>query len=350
MMRMEERLLKTVQALAAAAVLSCSGCGFKDDPVPPQHVLPQAVLDLRAELDDQGATLSWSYPRETVTGDAIEQIEGFELFQAEIPADGFCPSCPVPYRTAIEVPGGFVVPGSGKTAIYEVRDLRPGNFYYFKVRSKSGWWRESKDSNEVSFLWQTPPMTPQGVSLLSGDGRNILKWQPVVVLKDGSAATVPVRYQLFRSVDGGAMSPYGEPISGTTFNDTAVTNGKNYTYQIQAQSTYSHGTVNSGFSDAVLANPTDHTPPPVPSRVEALRTELGIKIFWDMVEAEDLAGYRVYRRDPGREPVLVGEVNLPYTLFLDSKAPGGVVLYSVSSIDTRSPANESARSSEVRAE
>ncbi|MGD9947244.1 MAG: hypothetical protein AB7U29_02055 [Desulfobulbus sp.] len=350
MMRMGERLAKAALAFTTMGILVCAGCGYKDNPVPPQQVLPQAISDLRVELNDQGATLSWSYPRKTVTGDPVEEIEGFELFQAEIPEEDFCPSCPIPYRAAIEVPGGLVVPGSGKTSIYEFRDLRPGNLYYFKVRSKSGWWRESKDSNEISFLWQTPPLTPQGLTVVSGDGQNTLQWQAVTLLKDGAASTVPVRYQLYRGVDGGKMNTYAEPITATIFNDTAVTNGKSYAYQVQAENTYSHGVVNSGLSETVIAQPTDHTPPPVPLRVEALRTEIGVKVFWDNSEAEDLAGYRIYRRVPGAEPVLVGEVNLPNTLFVDEKAPGDTVYYSVSSIDTRNPANESGRSTEVLAE
>jgi len=350
MMAWEERLAKAALVMATAGLLVCAGCGYKDKPVPPQQVLPQAVSDLRVELDDQGATLSWGYPRKTVTGTPLEEVEMFELFEAEIPQEDFCPSCPIPYREMIEVPGGQLVPGSGKTAIYEVRDLRPGNLYYFKVRSKSGWWRESQDSNEVSFLWQTPPMTPQGLTVTSGDGENTLQWQPVTQFKDGAEITVAVRYQLYRGVDGAAMDTYGEPITATSYNDTKVINGKSYTYQVRAENTYDHGTVNSGLSDTVTATPIDRTPPPVPSGVEALRTEIGVKVYWDDSEAEDLAGYRIYRRVPGTEPVLVGEVNLPSNLFVDKKAPGGVIYYSVTSIDTQSPANESERSVEVPAE
>ncbi len=349
-MRWEERLVQAALVLATAGALLCAGCGYKDKPVPPQQVLPQAVTDLRVELDDQGATLSWSYPRKTVTGTPLEEVEQFELFQAEIPKSDFCPSCPIPYREVIEVPGGQMVPGSGKTAIYEIRGLRPDNLYYFKVRSKSGWWRESKDSNEVSFLWQTPPMTPQGLTVLAGDGENMVQWQPVTQLKDGSEATVAVRYRLYRGIDGGAMQPYGEPLAATSYSDQAVTNGRSYAYQVRAENTYNHGTVNSGLSDTVTANPIDQTPPPVPLEVGALRTEIGVKIYWDDVQAEDLAGYRIYRRVPGKQPVMVGEVNIPANLFLDKEAPKGEVSYSVTSIDTHSPANESGPSVEVRAE
>ena len=350
-MNVEERWAKAALALAVGVMLSVSGCGYKDDPVPPQHVLPQAVNDLRVELDDQGATLSWTYPRKTVTGGDVEEIDGFELYRAEIPVASYCPSCPVPYNSKIEVPGGMVVPGSGKTAVYELRDLRPGNLYICKVRSQSGWWLYSQDSNEVSFLWQTPPKTPTGLSCQGGDGRNSVQWQAVRQLKDGSERTVPIRYQIYRSVDGGAMEKLGEPLEATTYIDTKVENGRSYTYQVRALSSYAQGAVQSGLSETVQATPTDTTPPPVPAGLAALRTEIGVKVYWDTVQAEDLAGYRVYRRQPGQStPVLVGEVNLPHSLLIDTAAPNGALMYSVSSIDTRSPANESARSAEVAAE
>lgn len=350
-MRMEERWTKTALALAVAAMLGVSGCGYKDDPVPPQHVLPQAVSDLSVELDDQGATLSWTYPRKTVTGGDVEEIDGFQLYRAEIPVASYCPTCPVPYNSMIEVPGGMVVPGSGKTAVHELRDLRPGNLYIFKVRSQSGWWLHSQDSNEVSFLWQTPPKTPAGVTCQSGDGRNLVQWQAVGELKDGSKSTVPIRYQVYRGVDGGTMAKLGELLTTTTYTDPTVENGRSYTYQVRALSTYAQGAVQSGLSEAVQATPMDKTPPPVPTGLAALRTEIGVKVYWETVQAEDLAGYRVYRRQPGQAaPVLVGEVNLPQSLLIDTAAPNGALMYSVSSIDTRSPANESVRSAEAAAE
>lgn len=350
-MSMEERWAKTALAVTLGAMLSVSGCGYKDDPVPPQHVLPQAINDLRVDLDDQGATLSWAYPRKTVTGGDIEEIDSFELYRAEIPVASYCPTCPVPYSSIIKVPGGMVVPGSGKTAVYELHDLRPGNLYILKVRSQSGWWQHSQDSNEVSFLWQTPPKTPAGLSCQSGDGRNLLQWQAVSELKDGGRSEVAIRYQLYRGVDGGAMEKLAEPLNATSYTDTAVENGRTYAYQVRSVSTYAQGSVNSGLSESVQATPMDTTPPPVPTGLAALRTEIGVKVYWDAVESEDLAGYRIYRRQPGQAaPVLVGEVNLPHSLLIDSKAPDGALLYSVSSIDTRSPANESVRSAEVAAE
>ncbi len=349
MIRFGGRFGKATLVLTPLALLPLGGCGFKDKPVPPQHVVPRAVFDLQVELDDKGATLSWTYPRETVTGGDIETIDGFELYRAEIPVNSYCKTCPVPYDTPIDVPGGTVPPKSPKKAIHEVRNLRPGNLYFFKVRSKTGWWSESQDSNQVSFFWQTPPMTPKNLSATGGDGKNTLKWQPITQLRDATPVTVPVRYQIYRRVDGGAVAKIGEPQTAATFTDSTVENGREYSYQVQAISTYDQGTMNSDLSETAQAHPLDRTAPPVPNAVEGIRTEVGVKIYWEHVEAGDLAGYRVYRRTPGQsKAVLAGEVNLPYNMFIDAKAFGAPLFYSVSSIDTQNPVNESTRSAEIR--
>jgi uncharacterized protein len=349
MIRYGDRLRRTSLVLAVLALLPCGGCGFKDKPVPPQRVVPKAVLDLQAELDEQGATLSWTYPKETVTGGDVEEIEGFALYRAEVPVDSYCKTCPVPYDAPIAVPGGVMAPGGGRTATHEVKELRPGNLYFFKVRSKTGWWSESQDSNEVSFFWQIPPKTPEGLTSTGGDGENKLQWQAVSQLRDATPLTVPVRYQLYRNSDGGAFAKIGEPLAATVFIDTTVENGRTYSYKVQAVSTYNQGEVRSGMSAAVQANPLDRTAPPVPKGVAGIRSEVGVKVYWDQVKAADLAGYRVYRRSEGEgKAVFIGEVNLPYNIFVDSNAPKQPLFYSVSSIDAQSPANESTRSPEIR--
>jgi uncharacterized protein len=263
--------------------------------------------------------------------------------------NSYCSTCPVPYDSPIALPGGTVPPDSRKTVIHEVRNLRPGNLYFFKVRSKTGWWSESQDSNEISFLWQTPPMTPAGLTATSGDGQNTVQWQPVVLLRDATPATAPVRYQLYRGVDDGPLAKIGQPLAASAYTDSMVENDRVYAYQVQALSIYDQGTVNSGLSEVVQVKPLDRTAPPVPKGVEGISTEVGVKIYWNHVEAADLAGYRVYRRSEGEsKAVFIGEVNLPYNMYIDSNAAKGPLFYSVSSIDTRSPVNESTRSPEIR--
>lgn len=339
----------TLTLMALAILLPLTGCGYKDKPIPPQQIVPRPVTDLQYQLTENGVTLFWSYPKETITGRELDSITTFQLYRAVVPADTYCDTCPIPFIPPIDLPGGAVPERSGKTATYNITVLRPGNLYFFKVRSKSGWWSESADSNIISFLWETPPLAPDNLMATAGDGAVTLRWDPVPDREDTTATAMPVSYQIYKGVDGGPLKKFSEPISATTFTDRQVRNGSTYAYQVQSVGMYQQGSVAGGLTASVFATPQDVTPPPIPSGIQGVRTDVGLKIFWNHVEAEDLAGYRLYRRtDSETEAVFIGEVTMPHNLFTDSDAPKNQRLYySVSSIDGQSPANESARSSET---
>lgn len=331
-------------------LLVLSSCGYKDKPVAPQQVVPKAVTDLRHQLSEKGVTLYWSYPIETVTGEDLTDISEFIMYRAVVPIDSYCESCPIPFGPPISLAGG-VLPNEGrKTASYKATLLRPGNLYFFKVRSKNGWWAESMDSNVVSFLWNTPALAPEGVKIVPGDGRISLSWKPVQSHLDGTPVTERIQYQVYRSFGGSEFVPVGGLLSDTAFEDDEVVNSRKYFYQVQAMSMYDKGAVGGGMSESVGGTPVDKTPPDVPKDVRGIKTGKGIKVYWSQVKAKDLKGYRVYRRlADAKAPQLVGEVELPYTMFIDTSIPAGAarVYYSVSSIDKRKPANESVGSPEI---
>jgi len=352
---MSSRSLPFLKSILAVSLLSCllasSGCGFKDKPVPPTRLIPKPILDLGYQLDDKGATLQWSYPGQTVTGDQVAEISGFALYRYEVREEDYCKTCPLPFDAPLTLPGGMPSGEGTKTASYQATALRPGNLYFFKVRSKIGWWIESQDSNIVSFLWHSPPKAPEGVSATGGDGTNSLKWHPVSQGQDATSLGDKVQYQVYRKTGDATFAKVGSPIAATSYLDTGVENGKVYSYQVQALAIGKEGTVIGGLmSTTVDATPLDKTAPPPPVDVQGLRTDVGVKIFWSNVEGSDLGGYRVYRRTAGESKArLAGEVHLPYTLFIDQAAPPTAELfYSVTSIDTQNPANESAKSSEVK--
>jgi hypothetical protein len=346
---------RVLLSLSAALIFltALGGCGFKTLPVAPQAVVPVPITDLRYELSEKGVTLYWSYPIETITGQQIEELDSFILYRAVVPADSYCDTCPIPFGKPVVLPGG-ALPGEGrKTATYEATLLRPGNLYFFKVRSKSGWLAESADSNLVTFIWQIPPKAPAGLTAEAQDSGVSLKWQPVTTHIDGTPVTVPVRYQVSRSVGGADFVDIGAQIADTNYVDTTAVNSRKYFYRVQSLSVYEQGSVGGGLSDSVAATPLDKTPPGHPTDVKAVRTAAGVKVFWSPVQDEDVAGYKVYRRLPGAgAPTMIGTVESPYSLFDDTTVPAGItrLFYSVSSFDKSDPPNESTSSPEIRVE
>lgn len=326
-----------------------SGCGYKTMPVPPEEVVPKAVTDLRYELDRNGVTLKWTYPRQTLRGDELTGIVSFKLFRAVVPVDTYCDTCPIPFGEPIMVEGGGVVQAAPKTAEYKTTLLRPGHLYFFKVRSAAGWWADSGDSNIVSFMWDVPPAAPQKIEASVADRSVTVRWQPVTRRIDDTKIKEDVKYQVLRNSGSGAFAPIGQLVSDIEFIDNQVANTKVYQYKVQAVVVYEKGQVGGGASSMVEAVPVDQTPPSIPAGVEGIRTASSVKIIWERVNSADLKGYRVYRRLPdAATPVKIGEVGADSIMFDDGNPPqADSWYYSVTSIDSAQPANESEPSAEV---
>lgn len=336
--------------LLVLMVSGIAGCGYKTMPVPPQEIVPKAITDLRYELDEKGVTLNWTYPEETVKGDELSDVTSFKLYRAVVPVDTYCENCPIPFGEPILIEGGAVTPGQARTAAYSAILLRPGHLFFFKVRSDAGWWAESADSNVVSFMWDLPPASPQTPDVTVADRKVMLRWSPVTAHMDGTPIKETVRYQVFRSSGGGIFSPVGDLQPGPEYVDDQVVNGRKYQYKVQTVTMYDKGQVGGGVSSVVDAIPAGEVVLPVPTGVQGVRTANGVKIIWDRIEAADLKGYRVYRRLPDQsKPVMIGEVDIPDNMFDDTAMPeSDDWFYSVSSIDTVQPANESKPSTEVK--
>ncbi len=328
-----------------------TGCGFKNRPLPPQQVVPKPITDLHYALSEKGVTLTWSYPTETVTGKDLQEVSEFVLYRAVVPVESFCKTCPIPFGNPVTLPGDALPRKGKKIGRYETMLLRPGNIYFFKIRAKNGWFAESDDSNVVSFLWDTPPAAPAGLTAKAGDGLAMLRWQPVRARIDGSPLRGTVRYRVLRSDNSRDFTALGKEHTETGYTDKGLRNGHKYFYKIQSVESGPHGQVAGGFSDIVSVIPVDQTPPPVPRGVRVIRSGSEIRVFWEPVPGRDLKGYRIYRRQgQSGKWVRIGEVNAPYVMYVDHTvmAAGGPLYYAVSSIDHREPANESDRSAAVQ--
>lgn len=327
------------------------GCGVKTNPVPPQQVVPRPISDLRYSLNEKGLVLQWSYPDRTMGGGKLGEVVSFEVFRAVVAEDSYCPTCPVPYGEPLLVPGGILPDKGRREASYESSLLRPGHRYFFKVRSRTGWWSASPDSNVVSFVWQIPPQAPEGLSAEARDGAVVLRWQPVAVLIDGSPAPAGIAYQVSRSRGGSGFEAVGDPVTALEYSDSGLENGKKYFYRVQAILGQEGSTVSGGSTAELAVTPVDRTPPAMPRQVTAVRVAEGVRVFWQAPSDNDLAGYRIYRRAEGEaRATLVGEVNVPYTLFVDARVParGDEWAYAVTAVDGAQPANESKASAEVK--
>jgi hypothetical protein len=331
-----------------ALFLSAAGCGFKNKPLPPESVVPQAIDDLRYTVNDKGIQLTWSYPVKTIKGSVLEDISSFQLFRAEIPLEDYCGSCPIPFTEPVTVGGGSPLDGQTRRKVsYDSNLLRSGHKYFFKVRSRTSWFADSADSNVITLVWFDPAAATGKVTAIPGDRQVSLAWQPVTLKTAGK--DLLVKYQVLRSLDGKDFTKTGDPLVATSYLDRQVSNGQKYFYSVQTMTEYKNELAQGGVSKEVAATPIDLTPPVPPTGVSAVRTEVGIKVFWDRNDDADLAGYRVYRRVADQDEYqMLGNVDPTHTLYVDSKASESVrYYYTVTALDGATPANESRKSKEA---
>ena len=320
------------------------GCGRKTALIPPQKLVPVAISDLRYFLDESGLSLKWTYPAEMENGDELLAIESFEVLQAKILEEEYCKGCPVRFAKQVSVDGGLLpATGESRTATYEETDLQYGYRYLYKVRSRTGWWYPSSDSNIVSFTWSIPPKVPGGLHIVAGDRTLALSWKPVKENIDGSPlGQVPV-YQVYRKSGDDQFAALGEPVQGLKFIDTELKNDRPYFYRVRTLITFADTLQAGEFSQEISGIPRDLTPPAEPRHLVAIAIPAGVKLAWQSVFGDDLAGYRIYRReDKSGEPELIVEVGSDQNQYIDKNVTAGRKwFYSVTSFDKVQPPNES---------
>lgn len=335
--------------LLTGALFLAGGCGYKTEPVPPDTIVPKAIEDLRYSVSEKGVTLNWTFPQETIVGTDLTDIRSFDVYRAVVPVSDFCPTCPIPFREAMEVSGGVVDPEKSRQGTYETSLLRSGHKYFFKVNARTSWWAASADSNIVSFVWHIPARGAEGVTAKAADSSALISWQPVTQLMDGQGFDYPLFYQVLRSKDNVSYASIGEATSTTQYTDRALKNGETYYYKIQSILMVGTDAVSGGLSDAINIAAVDQTPPSAPTGITAVQTSAGIKVFWEKSRDADVQGYRVYRR-AGNEKMgkLIGEVSGVYTIFEDVNVSAtGSYFYSVTAYDKAAKPNESNRSREA---
>jgi hypothetical protein len=335
--------------LLTGALFLAGGCGYKTEPVPPDSIVPKAIEDLRYSVSEKGVVLSWTFPKETIKGTDLTDIATFDVYRAVVPLKDYCPTCPIPFSEAMQVPGGVVDPESTRQGTYETALLRSGHKYFFKVNARTSWWAASPDSNVVSFVWHIPAKGPEGVTAKAADSSAAISWQPVTQLMDGQDVSYPMLYQVQRSKDNTGFAGIGEATSDTRFVDKALKNGETYYYKVQSILMVDGNPVSSGVSASVSVTAIDQTPPAPPTGVTVVQAGGGIKVFWDKSQDADVKGYRVYRRSADEKTAkLIGDVSSVYTIYKDvDVSEAGTYYYSVTAYDQMETPNESVKSREA---
>lgn len=344
--------------LAVLTVLLALGCGKQGPPQPPLRAVPATTQDLAVIQQGPRLLLSFGYPQVTPAGTALEGITAVEIYQVtRDAADGKAtPMDPRQFSAAAKLLQRLE--GADLTAATEGQRLSvllplpetpagspqsPPRAQYFAVRTFGKEGDRSDFSNVAAVVPKAPPAAPERVAVTARADGVLVEWSPV----EGATAG----YNIYRR--GAQERAYGRPIHTAgaqerSWLDNTARFGQSYIYTVTALAG-PDPTVESGIASDHEVRYQDRFPPPPPSELVALAEAGRVRLVWQASEAEDIAGYVVYRRvGEGGTFERITAQPVQSAEHVDTTVRSGqAYTYRVTAVDQTG--NESAPGSEVRA-
>jgi hypothetical protein len=341
--------------LAIAALVWAVGCGKQGPPAPPLRAVPAPTKDLAVVQQGPRLLMSFSYPQVTPAGTALEGISAVEILQAaRASADGKAnPMDAREFNAAAKVQQRLT--GADLTAATEgarINVLLPlpetaagatPQAQYFAIRTFGKDGDKSDLSNVAALVPKTPPAAPERVTVTARANGVMVEWSPVPAATAG--------FNVYRR--GAQERAYGRPIhtSGaqeTSWLDDTARFGQSYIYTVTALA-QQEPVVESGIASDHEVRYQDRFPPPPPADLVALAEAGRVRLVWQASDAEDIAGYNVYRRagDSGAFERITAEPVEAAELVDTAIRSGQRFTYRVTAVDQSG--NESAPGAEVRA-
>ena len=328
-------------ALIGSLLLILLACGKKTPPKPPQAVRPRPPEDLNVSLHFWGAELSFKIPRKKVDGNPLDGLKGFRILRRAEPVSGpkrF-------YEKEFFIPLDSKMFETLKRYHFNDRALKPGFRYFYEVRAVRGWRCISDPARSPSFAWYTPPEAPRNLVARAWDSYVFLSWKPPEKFLDGRPAPGEFfKYRIYRFKPGELRKPLPVLVPETAYFDYDVRNGELYCYQVAAAFNYYGSLIEGPLSNKACGRPEDLTPPQPPEGLVAIPFRGGVLLRWRRNAEPDLWGYRVYRKEPGRPPVLLTPEPIKEPKFFDRPEKPGFYYYFVTAVDSSPRHNESSPS------
>jgi len=209
------------------------------------------------------------------------------------------PKDPAP---AVIKDGKFSLTDTGKFSEDNVGDvsLNYGERYTYTVELTDRKQQKSAQPGSVTIGLTRVPTAPYPLKAEPGDGIIRLTWNRPFLTVDQKKIQSFAGYNIFRSLEPGRYPPtpiYRASPYDMMFTDKNLTNETTYYYTVQAVTLTTPDVYVGSFSPEVSATPIDNVPPAVPTGVVGVYSRDVVNIYWNLVRAEDFAGFNIYRRD-----------------------------------------------------
>jgi outer membrane protein assembly factor BamB len=209
----------------------------------------------------------------------------------------------------------------GEITYYNDTDVSNGITYYYKVSAKNAV-GEGPLSIGTDAMPVDLPSEPQNLQATRGDSYVYLTWDA----PSDDGGTQIMNYRIYR--DGIFLVEIGNV---TYYNDTGLTNGQTYSYNVSA---------NNAVGEGPLSTETSATPATIPSAPQDLQVNAGdgqIVLTWNVSSSNGgsaITNYRIYRGTSAGDLTLLTTVGNVLTYTDTSVTNGQMYYYKVSAVNT----------------
>lgn len=374
--------------LLPALLLLLAACGKKGPPLAPLRHNPAAAQDLTVYQQGGEWVLQASYPKTTVAGMVLPGLDAIEVWSMERavpaplqpatapPAAAPAPAVPVPAApptagtpaaappapTPAASPAPVVPPAPAGPANPDAREFQsqarlgrtlrgaelqtavvgdrllirvpapppaaPAMATTFAIKTVATGGDASAFSNLVTAAAAPAPEPPNGLATTPRPNGVEVSWAP--------ASPAPQAYRVYRR--SAQARGYGEalhqsPANESSYLDTTAKLGERYVYTVAAVASAAP-LVLSPLSAESEVDYQDRFPPAAPAGLVALPEGTQVRLRWNAAEAEDTAGYVVFRQDPGGEFHRVTGAPVAALEYLDTGlVAGNTYRYRVAAVD-----------------
>ncbi len=352
--------MKSISLVLLGGVLlfGAASCGRKLDPQPPILVVPARPAPLAVYQDGSDVVLRFPFPNVTSQGVPLSGLRKVTVYrEVRAAREGVRPSPPAAggelrereekeFRQRAEViaevgrddmdqlsVGGDLLYRDSLLPLYREKRLGKVLLRYGVTAT-----RGKRLVSEMSPIQGIVPVIPPGRPLfLRGtveETRVCLEWLPPEEMLDGSKPPVAGAYAVYRKERGEEWyeKEIGVVKGVTSYVDESALLDHVYLYTVRAAPTDQAPLILGPAADEIVVDTKDVFPPPPPGGFLVLLEPEGARLVWNPVLVKDLAGYRVYRQEPGSTAWTRAADGLTETVWFDAGSRPGT-RYAVAAVD-----------------
>lgn len=337
--------------LILEALLS-AGCAKMGDPQPPIVLVPKPAADLAVRQYSHKLILTLSVPSENTNGSPVTVLPTVEVFRLiDEKSENVSPLAEEEFlsraQPLLNVPAKDLSKYlHDKTLVFEDslaladRTILNRKAVHYAVRFVNKK-HQTAGLSKQAFLVPVPmPDPPAGLSAELSQENIRLQWVAPARNMDGSVPPRIVGYNIYRTEDLERFPPTPlnkEPLSTPEFEDRNFEFDKTYYFAVSVVGNVADPYAESLPSALLTVQTKDDFPPGAPQQVKGMVEKGVVILLWTAPTENDVAGYRVYRREEGRagKGDLLQKELIKILSYRDEKvASARKYIYSVTTVDT----------------